>query len=80
MAVFGKIINKNDESCCSDNYDKMTNLHYHEKFTGLKIPGSDSNFIEGSFDMIFSWERYEVEKKYEPLKLTYHQKDPRLKL
>lgn len=42
--------------CCCDNYDKMTNLHYHEKFTGLKIPGSDSNFIEGSFDMIFSLE------------------------
>ena len=43
-------------ACCCDNYDKMTNLHYHEKFTGLKIPGSDSNFIEGSFDMIFSLE------------------------
>ena len=41
MAVFGKIINKNDESCCSDNYDKMTNLHYHKKLTGLTIPGSD---------------------------------------
>ena len=31
----------------------MTNLHYHEKFTGLTIPGSDGNFIEGLFDLVF---------------------------
>ena len=40
MAAFGKIINRNVHFCCG-NYDKMTNLHYHEKFTDLTIPGSD---------------------------------------